>query len=109
MPYARQHVMSMKRLVKTGCMASRTNCIWKKISWNKIFQGRPTNCSIWKIKSFYKILLILILKDRCGEASWQNLSDSLPDKYGNQLIEKWLAQNGCPPNSMNPVEKLCFI
>ena len=22
------------------------------------------------------------------------LADSLPDKYGNQLIEKWLAQNG---------------
>ena len=37
------------------------------------------------------------------------LADSLPDKYGNQLIEKWLAQNGLPPNSMNPVEKLCFI
>ncbi len=37
------------------------------------------------------------------------LADSLPDKYGNQLIEKWLARNGRPPNSMNPVEKLCFI
>lgn len=37
------------------------------------------------------------------------LADSLPDKYGNQLIEKWLAQNGRPPNSMNPVETLCFI
>lgn len=37
------------------------------------------------------------------------LADSLPDKYGNQLIDKWLAQNGRPPNSMNPVEKLCFI
>lgn len=37
------------------------------------------------------------------------LADSLPDKYGNQLIETWLAQNGRPPDSMNPVEKLCFI
>ncbi len=37
------------------------------------------------------------------------LSDSLPDKYGNQLINVWLAQNGRPPDSMNPVEKLCFI
>ena len=37
------------------------------------------------------------------------LADSLPDKYGNLLIEAWLAQNGRPPNSMNPVEKLCFI
>ena len=37
------------------------------------------------------------------------LADSLPDKYGNKLIDLWLAQNGCPTGSMNPVEKLCFI
>lgn len=37
------------------------------------------------------------------------LADVLPDKYGNQLIDIWLAQNGRSPNSMNPVEMLCFI
>lgn len=37
------------------------------------------------------------------------LADMLPDKYGNQLINMWLAQNGKPQNSMNPVEMLCFI
>ena len=37
------------------------------------------------------------------------LADSLPDKYGNKLIDQWLAQNGRPMDSMNPVEKLCFI
>ncbi len=37
------------------------------------------------------------------------LADALPDKYGNQLINVWLAQNGRPQNSMNPVEMLCFI
>lgn len=37
------------------------------------------------------------------------LADMLPDKYGNQLIDAWLAQQGRPPNSMNPVEQLCFI
>ncbi len=37
------------------------------------------------------------------------LADSLPDKYGNKLIDQWLAQNGRPIGSMNPVEKLCFI
>ena len=37
------------------------------------------------------------------------LADSLPDKYGNLLIEKWLARHGRAPESMNPVEKLCFI
>jgi len=37
------------------------------------------------------------------------LADALPDRYGNQLINVWLAQQGRPENSMNPVEQLCFI
>lgn len=37
------------------------------------------------------------------------LADALPDKYGNQLINRWLAQQGRPQDSMNPVEMLCFI
>lgn len=37
------------------------------------------------------------------------LADMLPDKYGNQLINIFLAQQGRPENSMNPVEQLCFI
>jgi len=37
------------------------------------------------------------------------LADALPDKYGNQLINLWLAQQGRPQDSMNPVEIICFI
>ena len=37
------------------------------------------------------------------------LADSLPDRYGNELINVWLARNGRPQDSMNPVEQLCFI
>lgn len=37
------------------------------------------------------------------------LADVLPDKYGNTLINVWLARNGRPSDSLNPVELLCFI
>ena len=37
------------------------------------------------------------------------LADVLPDKYGNTLINTWLARQGRPSNSLNPVETLCFI
>jgi len=37
------------------------------------------------------------------------LADSLPDRYGNELINGWLARNGRAENSLNPVELLCFI
>jgi len=37
------------------------------------------------------------------------LADVLPDRYGNTLINTWLARVGRPADSMNPVEMLCFI
>jgi len=36
------------------------------------------------------------------------LADILPDRYGNALINAWLARVGRPSGSMNPVEMLCF-
>lgn len=37
------------------------------------------------------------------------LADVLPDRFGNQLINRWLAGMGRPQDSMNPVEMLLFI
>jgi serine/threonine-protein kinase HipA len=36
------------------------------------------------------------------------LADSLPDRYGNALIDAWLATQGRPPASFNAVERLCY-
>ncbi len=37
------------------------------------------------------------------------LADSLPDRFGNALIDAWLAGRGRTPESFNPVERLCYI
>jgi serine/threonine-protein kinase HipA len=37
------------------------------------------------------------------------LADSLPDRFGNALIDAWLASQGRLPESFNPVERLCYI
>ncbi|MBE0594916.1 MAG: type II toxin-antitoxin system HipA family toxin [Gemmatimonadales bacterium] len=37
------------------------------------------------------------------------LADSLPDKFGNALIDAWLATQGRSAGSFNPVERLCYI
>jgi serine/threonine-protein kinase HipA len=37
------------------------------------------------------------------------LADSLPDKFGNLLIDQWLALQGRPPESFDPVERLCYL
>lgn len=36
------------------------------------------------------------------------LADSLPDKFGNALINAWLAAQGRTPESFNAVERLCY-
>ena len=36
------------------------------------------------------------------------LADSLPDKFGNALIDAWLATQGRTPESVNAVERLCY-
>ena len=36
------------------------------------------------------------------------LADSLPDKFGNDLINAWLATQGRSQESFSPVERLCF-
>ena len=36
------------------------------------------------------------------------LADSLPDTWGNALIDAWLASQGRSPESFNPVERLCY-
>ncbi len=37
------------------------------------------------------------------------LSDALPDRFGNQLIDIWLALRGRDKTSMSPVERLCYL
>jgi len=37
------------------------------------------------------------------------LADSLPDRFGSALIDAWLAGQGRSPESMNAVERLCYV
>tara|TARA_R110001583_G_scaffold195213_1_gene370516 strand:- start:1239 stop:2573 length:1335 start_codon:yes stop_codon:yes gene_type:complete len=37
------------------------------------------------------------------------LADSLPDKFGNRLIDQWLERNARTPKSFSPIERLCYI
>ncbi len=37
------------------------------------------------------------------------LADSLPDRFGQALIDAWLAVEGRTPDSFNAVERLCYV
>lgn len=36
------------------------------------------------------------------------LADALPDNFGNDIINSWLARQGRTPESFSPVERLCY-
>lgn len=48
-----------------------------------------------------------------GQAAFKGLpgllADSLPDRYGNALIDAWLATQGRKPDDFDAVERLCYI
>jgi len=37
------------------------------------------------------------------------LADSLPDKYGNTLIDMWIRRNKIDPNRFTPLDRLCYV
>ena len=37
------------------------------------------------------------------------LADSIPDDYGNTLIDMWVRRNGIDPNSFTPLDRLCYV
>ncbi len=37
------------------------------------------------------------------------LADALPDRFGNRLIDAWLAETGRNSDAFNPVDRLCYI
>ena len=93
---------------KTGLSSFEYDTKFKKYNWDLSPLKMPIN-SEKKIFTFPELR-----KNKNSESdTFRGLSgllaDMLPDKYGNQLINMWLAQQGRPQDSMNPVEMLCFI
>ncbi len=37
------------------------------------------------------------------------LADSLPDRFGNAVVDAWLARQGREPDSVDAVERLCYV
>ena len=75
-----------------------------KNNWDLAPLQMPLNEARGRILSFSELRNSQAFKGLPGL-----LSDALPDKYGNALINTWLTRRGRPTDSMNPVETLCFI
>jgi len=93
---------------KTGVASFEYDPLFKKLNWDLAPLKMPINSSK-KVITFPELR-----RDKNAEFDTFKglpglLADVLPDKYGNQLINMWLAKQGRPQDSMNPIEMLCFI
>ncbi len=93
---------------KTGLAGFEYDPNFKKLNWDLAPLKMPIN-SAKKVFSFPEIRKNKNIEFDTFKGLPGLLADVLPDKYGNQLINMWLAQQGRTPNNMNPVEMLCFI
>ncbi len=93
---------------KTGLANFEYDPNFKKLNWNLAPLKMPVN-SDKKIFNFPEIRKNKNVEFDTFKGLPGLLADVLPDKYGNQLINRWLAQQGRTQDSMNPVEMLCFI
>jgi len=69
----------------------------------------PLKMSIAEAKNGKRIFSFTNLNKETYKGLPGLLADSLPDRFGNRLIDVWLAQQGRNPDSFNPVERLCYI
>ncbi len=93
---------------KTNLASFEYDPKFKKLNWDLAPLKMPINSSK-KIINFPELRKSKNAEFDTFKTLPGLLADVLPDKYGNQLINIWLAQQGRPQDSMNPVEMLCFI
>ena len=93
---------------KTGIASFEYDTKFKKLNWDLSPLKMPVN-SDKKIFNFPEIRKNKNVEFDTIKGLPGLLADVLPDKYGNQLINRWLALQGRTQDSMNPVEMLCFI
>jgi serine/threonine-protein kinase HipA len=93
---------------KTGLASFEYDTKFKKLNWELSPLKMPSNASK-RIFVFPELRPTKNTSFDTFKGLPGLLADVLPDKYGNQLINIWLAQQGRPQDSMNPVEMLCFI
>jgi serine/threonine-protein kinase HipA len=93
---------------KTGISSFEFNNKCKQMGWDLAPIKMPIR-TVTKVFSFPELKPNINTTNDTFKGMPGLLADVLPDKYGTKLINIWLAQNGRPANSMNPIEQLCFV
>lgn len=94
---------------RIGILHQETNKPYATFEYDKDFLNSKIEIFPLKMKLSENAYQFPLLTDAPFYGLPGLVSDSLPDKFGNELIENWLASQGKSINDFTTVDRLCYI
>jgi len=93
---------------RIGCVVRRDGMPYAEFEYDPDFVGCGIEPSPIEMPAVSKIYKFPSLPDISFHGLPGLLSDSVPDKFGNAVIDIWLKTQGRAPGSLSPIERLCY-
>ncbi len=93
---------------RIGCVVRRDGMPCAEFEYDPAFIGRGIEPSPIEMPVSRKVYGFLALPSASFHGLPGLLSDSVPDKFGNAVIDAWLKTQGRAPGSLSPIERLCY-
>lgn len=94
---------------RVGILHQEINKPYATFEYDKDFLNSNIEIFPLKMKLSNNIYQFPLLTDAPFYGLPGLVSDSLPDKFGNELIESWLASQGKSINDFTAIDRLCYI
>jgi len=93
---------------RIGCVIRRDGVPYAEFEYDPDFVGCGIEPSPVEMPVASKVYKFPSLPDMSFHGLPGLLSDSVPDKFGNAVIDIWLKTQGRAPGSLSPIERLCY-
>ena len=93
---------------RIGIIHSKENLPYISFEYDKDFLSSGIELSPLKMKLSDRVYSFPELAGGAFHGAPGLVADSLPDKFGNRIIEQWLAQQGRSIDDFNAIDRLCY-
>lgn len=93
---------------RIGCVVRREGVPYAEFEYDPDFVGCGIEPSPIEMSAASRIYRFPSLPEASFHGLPGLLSDSVPDKFGNAVIDVWLKTQGRAPGSLSPIERLCY-
>lgn len=94
--------------VRIGVVSRQGDAPFVQFEYDPSFMEMGIEPSPLMMRVARKVFSFADLPERSFHGLPGLLSDSVPDKFGNAVIDVWLKSQGRTPGSLSPIERLCY-